>query len=158
MRIVKNIFALLTCAVFLSTAQSGFVCIHASEAKPASKEQQASVSRQEYLDSIAKKFRRNYFPLPGYCRCVAKVKFFIDAKGNPSNIQIVKSPVKGNSKKVNPINDSAMIYAVKKLADIPDLPSELANPSQILLTLDGRSDGPMKINAEAINEHVSSEK
>lgn len=152
-----KVHILISCMLVL-LVQSGFTCIHASEANQAQKRQQTASSRQEFLNAIAKKFRKNYFPLPDYCNCVAKVKFSIDAKGHPSKIEVVKSAVKGKSKKINPINDTAMIDAVKNLTDIPQCPSDMPNPSKIMLTLDGRSEGPIKICAEIINEHVSSEK
>jgi hypothetical protein len=144
--------------MLVSLIQGGLACVYASEVKQPKETKETINSKQEYLKTIAKRFRRNYFPLPDYCNCVAKVKFSIDAKGHPSKIQVVKSAVKGKTKKINPINDTAMIDAVKNLTDMPELPSEMSNPSQILLTLDGRAEGPMKIIAEVINEHVSSEK
>lgn len=131
---------------------------YASEVAQPSSNQHTANLEQEYLSAIAKRFRRNYFPLPDYCNCVAKVKFLIDAKGHVSKIQVVKSPVRKKSQVTSYDNDKALIAAVENLSELPSMPSQLSPSSQIMLTLDGRGDGPMKITAKVISGRALTEK
>lgn len=115
------------------------------------------ISGQAYLDMIEQKFRKVCFPPVGLGRYAATVRFILERTGKISDIKLIHHIPDLKHPGLNDLADNSMIEGIKNLQPLPQVPHEINCPAAVIMIVDGRVSGPVKIIfkiSDALNERL----